>query len=104
LISLLVSSVQLAILVLCGTVPQFGPGVQVFASGHPLDVPYVASSDFADWDGDGLSDLIVGFKEEGENIGKIALFINSGTSDSPVYTYSTTLQADGSEIQLTGRG
>ena len=101
---MLTFSTQLVALFLCGAAPQFGPAQQVFASGHPLDVPYVGSSDFADWDGDGLPDLIVGFKEESEDTGKIALFINSGTSDSPVYNYSTMLQADGDEIQLTGRG
>ncbi len=88
-----------------GTV-DFGPQTTLYANGIELDVGYVSSATFADWDGDGLNDLIVGpmvsCSTSYLNIGYLTLFPNSGTPDSPVFTYSIPMQADGEIIELPG--
>jgi hypothetical protein len=88
-----------------GTI-DFGPQSVVYANGSELDVMYVSSATFADWDGDGLKDLIVGSMVDtvmaAQYAGHLTLFSNSGTNDSPVFTYSTAMQADGMEIALPG--
>lgn len=88
-----------------GTV-DFGPQTTLYANGTELDVGYVSSATFADWDGDGLNDLIVGSMVSSStsflNIGYLTLFPNSGTPDSPVFTYSISMQADGEVIELPG--
>ncbi|MBD3369026.1 hypothetical protein GF402_01530 [Candidatus Fermentibacteria bacterium] len=78
--------------------PEFSSPFFVQASGVDLVVdgsvpdPYVA-----DWDGDGVKDLIVGQFSQG----KIRLYLNSGTNASPVFTTYSFLQADGSDITMS---
>jgi len=88
-----------------GTV-DFGPQTTLYASGVELDVGYVSSATFADWDGDGLKDLIAGSMMTSSSspmsTGYLTLFPNSGTPDSPIFTYSISMQADGEIIELPG--
>lgn len=78
--------------------PEFSSPFFVQANGTDLVVdgsvpdPYVA-----DWDGDGVKDLIVGQFSQG----KIRLYLNSGTNASPVFTTYSFLQADGSDITMS---
>ena len=95
-------SVMMTCSVTAATV-DFGPQNVVFADGIPLDAGTVSSATVADWNGDGLPDLVVGSLVDmggGWNAGKLSLFLNSGVIDSPVYTYSTYMQADGEDIEL----
>lgn len=54
----------------------------------------------ADWNGDGLPDLIVGY----QTAAKLALYLNSGTPGQPVFSTFTTLQAAGTDICLPSGG
>ena len=91
--------------VFSGTV-DFGPQTTIYVNGIELDVGYVLSATFADWDGDGLNDLIAGSMMTNSSspmsVGYLTLFPNSGTADSPVFTYSISMQADGEVIELPG--
>ncbi|WP_113636170.1 FG-GAP repeat domain-containing protein [Nubsella zeaxanthinifaciens] len=58
--------------------------------GGSLVVPSLA-----DWDGDGLIDLI-----SGNSAGKILFFKNAGTNQNPAYQDAVALKAGGEEIQI----
>lgn len=58
--------------------------------GGSLVVPSLA-----DWDGDGLMDLI-----SGNSVGKILFFKNTGTNHKPAYQDPVALKAGGSEIHV----
>ena len=64
----------------------------VFCAGEPVQV-YVSYPDFADLTEDGLQDMTVGSSN-----GKIACYINSGSSDQPLFEEFQNLRADGQEI------
>ena len=84
---------------------EFEPYTTVLAGGELFDAGWVSSPTFADWDGDGLRDLIVGSMVDtthGRYGGHLTLCLNSGTPDSPVFTYATPMYADGKEIVLPG--
>jgi hypothetical protein len=61
------------------TEPAFGKHVQLTAGGKPIRVQGDAGPCVADWDGDGLPDLIVGAGD-----GSVKLFRNVGTRTKPV--------------------
>jgi len=79
---------------------QFRPGVLLQAAGVSLDVGTYAIPCVADWNGDGRKDLLVGY----QTAGKVALFLNSGSDASPVFTTSVNLQAGGADIYLPSSG
>lgn len=76
--------------------PTFGAPSLVQSSGVDIDVGYYGAPCMADWNGDGKSDLVLGEF----SLGKIRLYLNSGTADSPVFTGFTYLQSDGADITL----
>lgn len=76
------------------------PAVAITAGGVGIDLGSYAIPCVADWNGDGCKDLLVGYRDDD----KIALFLNSGTDNDPVFTQSSRLQADGTDIQVPGSG
>jgi len=64
------------------------------ADGSDIDVGYDSAPTFEDIDDDGDLDLCVG-----EHQGKIRVFINNGSGN---FTAAGNLQADGSDIQVSG--
>lgn len=58
--------------------PIFGKPIQL--NGGSLDVGSNSSPDFADWNGDGKKDLIIGNDD-----GEIFVFLNKGTNEDPQY-------------------
>ena len=56
-----------------------------------------------DWNGDGLLDLIVGEKTA-DNKGKVRIYLNRGTSASPLFDNWTYLQKSGSDVEFTAQG
>jgi hypothetical protein len=78
-------------------VPQFASPFIVQADGGNLVVELIADPCLADWNGDGLNDLIVGQFTGG----KIRFYPNSGTNQNPVFTTYSFLQADGADITTT---
>lgn len=83
--------------------PEYQEPFSIYAGEDPIDAYYAPAICFSDWDGDGLQDLIVGHCNSGMD-GTIDLYLNSGFPDSPVFTYSTIMQADGSDIVLSEGG
>jgi hypothetical protein len=54
----------------------------------------------ADWNGDGRTDLLVGY----QTASKIALYLNTGSDTNPAFTTSVNLQAGGVDIFLSSGG
>ncbi len=77
--------------------PSFHEPFIVQADGVDIDVGYIADPFMVDWDGDGLSDLLVGQFYPG----KVNFYKNIGTSQDPEFTFSHFLQADGSDIDVS---
>jgi len=78
-----------------GDLPDLDAGRKIEADGRVIDagvghlVPCAA-----DWNGDGLKDLIVGQFSKG----KIRLYVNAGTAEEPVLEDAGFMQAGGAEI------
>jgi len=79
---------------------QFRPGELLQAADRSLDVGDYAIPCVADWNGDGRKDLLVGY----QTAGKVALYLNSGSDASPVFTTSVNLRAGGADINLPSPG
>jgi hypothetical protein len=76
--------------------PDWAPEYQLPAGGVFIDVGYYAAPCVADWDGDGLKDLVLGQFTSGN----IRFYKNEGTNDNPVFNSYTLIQADGSPITV----
>ena len=68
----------------------------VQCNGTNIDVDYYGSPFVADWNGDGLKDLVVGQFY----YGSIRYYENVGTNAAPVFTSYSLLQADATNITL----
>jgi hypothetical protein len=79
---------------------QFRPGELLQAANQALDVGTYAIPCVADWNGDGRKDLLVGY----QTAGKIAVYLNTGSDASPVFTTAVNLQAGGVDITLPSGG
>jgi len=73
---------------------QLQPGSLLLAGGTNLDLGDYAIPCVADWNGDGLNDLIVGYRYAD----KIAIFYNIGSAAAPVFNTYSNLQAGGVDI------
>jgi hypothetical protein len=80
------------------TLPVFKPGKYIQANGSNLH-PDIADAApcIADWNGDGLKDLLIGE----QYYAKIRLYLNSGTNAAPVFTSFSYIKADGTHIQVS---
>jgi hypothetical protein len=78
------------------TPPDFQDFVYIEANGSAITVNGHADPCVADWDGDGLKDLLLGEFTQG----RIRLYLNSGTSNAPVFTTWSYLESDGVVITL----
>ncbi len=76
--------------------PDWQPEYQLTAGGVIIDVGYYAAPCVADWDGDGLKDLVLGQFTSGN----IRFYKNEGTNDNPVFSTYTMIYADGSPISV----
>jgi len=79
------------------SVPSFHEPVIVQADGVNIEVSLIADPFMADWNDDGLNDLLVGEF----TMGKVSFFKNIGTNQSPSFTFSGYLQADGADISVS---
>ncbi len=77
--------------------PDFHNFVYIEAGGSAITVSGGhADPCVADWDGDGLKDLLLGEFTSG----RIRFYPNSGTNNAPVFTTWSYLQSDGVNITL----
>lgn len=73
---------------------QFDAPFIIQANGVNLVADIICDPVFTDWNGDGLNDLVIGQFTQG----KVRFYPNSGTSQNPVFTTFSYLQADGADI------
>jgi hypothetical protein len=77
---------------------QLHPKSGLGANGAALNVGAQAIPCVADWNGDGLADLLCG-----DGSGNVHLFPNTGTREAPVYESETLLQAQGVNVNFNVR-
>jgi len=75
--------------------PVFKDPTPVLQTQAPLDAGSLPAFSVADWDGDGLEDIIVGNSE-----GFILLYKNVGTNESPKFLPETRIKAAGKDIHI----
>ena len=78
------------------TAPTYGPEVMLWCGSSQVDVGYYGAPCVADWDGDGLKDLVLGVF----SYGNIRFYGNENSNDSPVFNSWVNIQADGTAITL----
>jgi len=74
--------------------PDYQQTDTVLCLGEPIEIT-TAYPDFNDMNGDGLNDMIVGSSN-----GKVACFLNSGTSERPLFEQMEYLRANGEDIYI----
>lgn len=80
-------------------VPTFEPPVPVLLSnGDSIKIAYNSSPYMADWNDDGLMDLVTGDAPTLAGC-KLRVYLNEGTPSTPVFTDYTYIRADGSDIE-----
>jgi len=82
----------------------FGSEEMVLAGESPLQVPGYSVPSCTDWNNDGLHDLVVGQGGGGISPAKIAVFLNSGTVSTPVFSSGFFVQSNGSDLDLPASG
>ena len=79
---------------------QLQPAAYVQANGSPLNPGGQTIPCVADWNGDGLPDLVVGYQPAF----KVAVYLNSGSATQPAFINFANLQAAGADIYLPSGG
>ncbi len=85
---------------------NFGPEEIIQADGNDIVVPGYSVPSLADWNNDGLQDLVTG---EGGAIGtvtpaKVRVYLNRGTEAEPLFKDYFYVQAAGQDLTLTPEG
>ncbi len=80
---------------------NLGPEEIIKANGEEIVVPGYSVPSFADWNNDGLQDLIVG-EGGGGAPGKIRVYLNVGTEADPCFADYFYVQSNGVPIDLPG--
>jgi len=73
------------------------------ADGAAIDVPGYSVPSLADWDRDGLADLVVGEGGSGST-GKVRVYRNTGTAAAPTYSSFSYAQVNGMDLTLPDSG
>lgn len=80
-----------------GTAPVFGPCQQFIFNGEPLDTGMGAAPLLVDWNGDGLTDLLMGTRSVYGTFtgpdGPVIYMPNTGDQMNPVFNSWTLLEA-----------
>lgn len=84
-------------------VPSFAAAQLVQAAGMNLQVAGYSAPTMADWNGDGLADLIVGEKT-GDNTGKVRIYLNTGTTAAPAFGAFRYAQSNGADLSVPASG
>ncbi len=81
----------------------FGPAQLVQAGGADIQVPGYSVPSLADWNGDGLNDLIVG-EGGGGFPGKVRVYLNIGTAADPQFRDYAYARSNASDLTCTPDG
>ncbi len=82
---------------------RLGPEQVVQTTTGPLAVTGYSVPSLADWNADGLQDLIVG-EGSGTATPKVRVYLNSGTVSAPQFTTYSFVQANGVDLTVPGSG
>ncbi|HLB74104.1 MAG TPA: VCBS repeat-containing protein [Sedimentisphaerales bacterium] len=82
---------------------RLGPEELVQAGGADISVLGYSVPSLADWDNDGLNDLIVG-EGSGSYAGKVRVYINTGAASEPQFSAYFYAQANGADLTCPGSG
>jgi len=85
------------------TMVEFQPEELVQAGGVDIQVNQYSVPSMADWNNDSLADLIVGEKTA-DGLGKIRVYLNSGTNSEPVFTTYSYAQTAAGDLAVTASG
>ena len=77
-------------------VPELEKGVLVKDVMPQVNKAHTAAPEVVDWNNDGKKDLLVGQFDQG----RILLFINKGTDESPSFNSGEYIKAGGKEIKV----
>ncbi|HEX41321.1 MAG TPA: VCBS repeat-containing protein [Phycisphaerales bacterium] len=83
---------------------RLGPQELVQAGGAAITVPGYSVPTVADWNSDGLPDLIVGQGGAVSPGAKVRVYLNVGTRAAPAFEGFFYVQSDGAELVVTGSG
>jgi RHS repeat-associated protein len=86
--------------------PVFDAAQNVQADGADIQVAAYSAPSLAEWNNDGLLDLIVGEQiTVGTNRqGKVRVYLNQGTNTAPVFTTFSYAQAGGADLTIPATG
>ncbi|MFO7908071.1 MAG: FG-GAP-like repeat-containing protein, partial [Pirellulaceae bacterium] len=84
-------------------VEEFDPEQVVQAGGSDLQVDSYSVPTMADWNSDGLDDLIVGEKTATGD-GKVRVYLNTGTAAAPAFDTFFYAQSGGADLSVTVEG
>ena len=83
---------------------EFGPLELISAGGSLIDVPGYSVPSYVDWNSDGLNDLVVGEGGGGYSSGKVGVYLNNGTANTPQFSTSFFAEADGLALTVPASG
>ena len=82
---------------------EFGPEQLVQAGGSAIDVPGYSVPAYVDWDGDGLTDLVVG-QGPSASVGMVRIYLNGGSPLDPQFSTFFFAQSEGADLVVPGSG
>ena len=82
---------------------KFGPKELVMTGANPIWVPGYSVPSYVDWDNNGLNDLVVG-QGPASSQGKVRVYLNSGTAESPEFSSYSFVQSAGADLAVTAFG
>jgi len=103
LLMLTVSALMLTPQQLSASLLNLGPEEGVQANGVNIQVPGYSVPCLADWNNDGLADLIIGEGGSG-NSGKVCIYLNGGTSADPQFSGYFYAQSNGTDLAVPASG
>jgi hypothetical protein len=84
-------------------IPSFAAPTAIQAAGADLKVDGYSVPSLADWNNDGVADLVVGEKTTA-GIGKARVYVNSGTNAEPVYGSFVFAQGADGDLSVPASG
>jgi len=81
---------------------NLGPETIIQADGADITVPGYSVPSFEDWNSDGRNDLVIG--EGGATIGKVRVYLNTGTPSNPEFAGYSYAQSNNSDLTCSASG
>jgi len=85
------------------SIPVFAEAIEIMAASSPIIVDSYSVPVFADWNGDGIPNLIVG-EMSNDGFGRIRVYLNSGTAEEPVFTTFFYAMCGDTELKIDASG